>query len=126
MATPNKGPLAAHCVLLKKKGRKNSKRAATREKIVDVMIAIARKDPGSNSKVLSFKNALHMAATSGAIALETATRDKTMSLTEAMKLLKKFNLRKWVKKNQFSVSTPQQRNLPYTRKRTGKVESTEL
>ena len=70
------------------------------------MIALARSDTGSNSKVLSFKNALHMAATRGAIALETATRDKTILLTEALKLLKKFNLQKWVKKNQISVSTP--------------------
>ena len=70
------------------------------------MIAPARKDPFSNSKVLAHKNALHMAAASGATALETATRDKTMSLTEALKLLKKSNLQKWVKKNQISVSTP--------------------
>ena len=99
MATPNKGPLAAHWVLLNKKGGKIQKRAAAREKIVDVMIALARKDPFSNSKVLPHKNALHMAATSGAIALETATRNKTMLLTEALKLLEKFNLQKWVKKN---------------------------
>ena len=58
------------------------------------MIALARRDPGSNSKVLSFKNALHTAATRGAIALETTTRYKTMSLTEAMKLLTKFHLQK--------------------------------
>ena len=70
------------------------------------MIALARKEHFSNTKVLAYKNALHMAATSGAIALETATRDKTMSLTEAMKLLKKFNLQKGVMTSQILVSAP--------------------
>ena len=79
---------------LTKREEKFKKGAATREKIVDVMIALARRDTGSNSKVLSFKNALHMAATCGATALETTTRDKTRLLTELMKLLTKLHLQK--------------------------------
>ena len=76
------------------KREENSKNSGGARKIVDVMIAIARRDPGSNSKVLSFKNALHMAATYGATALETTTRYKTMLLTELMKLLTKLHLQK--------------------------------
>ena len=56
------------------------------------MIALARSDTGSNSEVLSFKNALHMATTCGATALEATTRYKTMLLTENMKLLIKLHL----------------------------------
>ena len=52
MATPKKGPLAAHYVLLNRKGRK-IQIAAAREN-VDVMTALARRDTGSNSTVLSF------------------------------------------------------------------------
>ena len=92
MATPKKGPLAAHYALLHRKGRK-IQIAAAREN-VDVMIALARRDTGSNSKVLSFKNALHMAATCGATALEATTRYKTTLLTGDMKLLTKFQIQK--------------------------------
>ena len=76
------------------KKEENSKNSGGARKIVDVMIALARRDPGSNSKALSFKNTLHMAATCGATALETATRYKTMLLTELIKLLTKFHLQK--------------------------------
>ena len=112
MATSKKGPLAAHCVLLNKKGGKIQKRAAAREKIVDVMIALARKEHFSNTKVLAYKNALHMAATSGAIALETATRDKTMSLTEALKLLKNSTCRNGSRKIKFLSAPPNRNSTP--------------
>ena len=70
------------------------KKSGGARKIVDVMIVLARRDTGFNSKILSFKNALHMAATCDATALETTTRYKTRLLTELMKLLTKLHLQK--------------------------------
>ena len=76
------------------------------------MIALARKEPFSNSKVLSYKNALHMAAASGAVALGTATRDKTMSLTEALKLLKNLTYRNGSRKIKFLSAPPNRNSTP--------------